>query len=325
MVQKGHKPLPSNRRAFLFCVVLLTWLLSAGNAPALDIRRPLVGAWGETALMIDIENMDDASISGVIVQTWVDATRQRVSGQAKFMGVRKGPDFEIFLFPSRLVTLPFAFYAHLDASGLTLSTSAQDDAWTVTGLKDGNQAIYESMLATLPPVQLVLPFVKAPPQSTDSETLQNAPIDGEGCQCGAEKKTRVAAETADFAVRVDRSMAELNDYVLGMEASQTEMNARARALNSPPARRLFVTTFDDAALLPARLRMTLQSVRAFDSVLRERRERQIARLDALEASCRQRDLSPAEAMTTEAKLWFRSCDRVARASRFLDGWTGHFE
>jgi hypothetical protein len=246
-----------------------------------------VGMLGKSAVKLTLHKATDNTIAGMIEQTWINSAGRQKSGQADIQGVERDDVVTLYLAPQGMIKLPLVLTARWKESGLAIEDGEADEAKAPTSrLLPGNDVTYLKVLAHLPASQ---PHPAAQRNASLLEELEKTGIDGgEGCQCSAEKKTHVADATIAFSQQMTDLLANLDDYLGGIEANRKVL--AIHGAEDPYSRR---------------------SVMAFTAVFRAVGQDIGNALNRAADKCSHRQLAEGETATREAKLWRDTCLSVA--------------
>jgi hypothetical protein len=242
-----------------------------------------VGLFGKSAIKLTLHKATDNSIAGMIEQTWINSAGRQKSGQADIRGVEHDDAVTLYLAPQGMIKLPLILTARWKESGLAIQNGEADEAKApASPLLPGNDVTYLKVLAHLPASQ---PHPAAQRNASLLEELQKTGIEsGEGCQCSAEKKTHVADATIAFSQQVTDLLANLDDYLGGIEANRKIL--AIHGAEDPHSRR---------------------SVMAFTTIFQAVGQDIGNALNRAADKCSHRQLAEGETATREAKLWRDTC------------------
>jgi hypothetical protein len=303
---------------YLIAAILISIAVTAATAvtpaEALQAGQQVSGLWDGSALQVRISSVNDNSLSGSVDQIWLDSAGQSKSARAEFVGTRLGDTLEIFLTPSGLMTLPFILRGTSRSEGIDFTQLTKEGAVIRHSLRTGTDADFLSLTHQLSPVIMVPELSDAPARLVSSATQQSlAKDDDNGCQCSAEKKSHVASTTVAFANATALLIADLNDYLRGIDASRNEITARMSEddVTREQSSGVEVTAFlglSNWASFTDRMLHARTSLAGFSSIFKEVRKRDVAALEASAQLCDQRGLSSNDANTHEAQLWIQTCN-----------------
>lgn len=262
----------------------LGFLLLAGGAHASEqMPGQFVGMFGKSVVKLTLHKTADNTIAGMIEQTWINSAGREKGGQADIRGVERDDVVTLYLTPQGILKLPIVLTARWQESGLALQSGEADGATApASRLLPGSDVTYLKVLAHLPVSQS---HPAAQRNASLLEELEKKGIEGgEGCQCSAEKKAHVADATIAFSQQVTDLLANLDDYLGGIEANRKVLTTHGA--EDPYSR---------------------QSVTAFTNIF-QAIEQDIGRaLNRAADKCSHRQLAEGETATREAKLWRDTC------------------
>lgn len=262
-------------------------LLTGGASASEQMSGQFVGMFGESAINLILHETAENAIAGTIEQTWIDSAGREKSGQADVRGVEHDDTVTLYLTPKGIIKLPIALTMHRTQTGLAVQGEGQDKGKaSAANLHPGSDVAYLKVLAQLPAPQ-IQPAVRKN-ASLMEELEKTGAESGEGCQCSAEKKTHVVDATIVFSRQTTDLLADLSDYLAGIEANRNLIDIRSAG--NPNSR---------------------QGIMAFTEIFHAVGQDLEMSLNAAVEKCSHRQLAEGDAATREAKLWRDTCLSVA--------------
>lgn len=289
-------------------------LLTADAAPAQPPKQQFIGSWDGAVVNLVLDSGPDGGMAGQADEIWIDSAGQRKSGTADVAVIPHGGNVELFLEPRSFITLPFVLHGVLEADHASLQQIRIGAGSRAGILRHGDDIAFQRLLGGLKPAE-VFPLVPraAAPALVETEATD---LDGGGCQCDAGKTTHIALDTASFATDTSHLLARVNDYILAIDATGAAL-AGGRMTSSLPSgdmsRQADWRGYTDRVLAGRR------SINAFNRILQETGLQIETGLAAAEQRCSQRQLTPGEAVTSESRLWRKTCQLVAQAHDLYRG------
>lgn len=299
-----------------FPVWLFSMLILVAHASlAEQVQQRFIGTWDNAVISLVMQNSPEGDIAGRIDETWIDSAGQQRRGTAELSGIRQADGIDFFLRPKSFVTLPFALHAQQGTGQLAPAEMRLSAGPHATILQSANETDYQHLLSGLTPSALA-PAMPIPATTSLAEIEQAGLDGGDGCQCSAEKKTRVAINTADFATSMSHLLAALNDLASGTTATHEALIFSRKATLSP-----IDDASDEAGADPrvtdwrgmtTRVLLGRRSLDAFDRMYRDAGHDIGSDLTGAAQRCSQRELAAGDVVTPEGKLWRETCLSVAR-------------
>jgi hypothetical protein len=289
-------------------------LLTADAAPAQPLTRQFIGNWDGAVVNLVLESRPDGGMAGQVDEIWIDSAGQRKSGTADVAVIPHGDKAELFLEPQSFITLPFVLHGVLEADHASLRQIGIGAGSRTGILRRGDDIAFQRLLGDLKPATTfpLIPKATAP----EPPMAEATDLDGGGCQCDAGKTTHIALDTASFATDTSHLLARVNDYILAIDATGAAL-ADGRMTTSLPSgdvsRQADWRGYTDRVLAGRR------SINAFNRILQESGLQIETGLTAAEQRCGQRQLTSGEAVTSESKLWRKTCQLVAQAHDLYRG------
>jgi len=293
-----------------FPVWLFSMLIMVTHASAAEQVQQFIGTWDNAVISLVVQTSPAGDIAGRIDEAWIDSAGQQRRGTAELSGIRHADGIDFFLRPQSFVTLPFVLHAQQGTGQLAPAEMRLGAEPHATILQAGDETDYQHLLSGLTPAALApaMPITA----TTSLAEIEQAGLDGgDGCQCSAEKKTRVAMNTADFSTRTSHLLAALNDVALGIAATREALVSSRKTALSP-----LYDAIDEAGADPRmtdwrgmteRVLQGRRSLDAFDRMYRDAGHDIGSGLADAAQRCSQRELAAGDAVTPEGKLWRETC------------------